>query len=213
LQIHTGQINGQGVSGTLGQIITNNQPVDEFYLKPFSGFDQKGNQIVGPPGSEIFAGNPNPSQLFGVSTTLRYKKLTLVINGGGSSGFLIYNNTATSVTNIAGISNGRNIDQNAYNSAEQPTSGVAASNRFLEDGSYFKLRNASLTYSFGNIGNYIKNLNVYVAGSNLFVLTGFSGFDPEVNIDKSNGGYPSSSIEYIPYPTPKSVVVGVNFAL
>jgi TonB-dependent starch-binding outer membrane protein SusC len=182
-------------------------------LKPFSGFDQKGNQIVGPPGSEIFAGNPNPSQLFGVSTTLRYKKLTLVINGGGSSGFLIYNNTATSVTNIAGISNGRNIDQNAYNSAEQPTSGVAASNRFLEDGSYFKLRNASLTYSFGNIGNYIKNLNVYVAGSNLFVITGFSGFDPEVNIDKSNGGYPSSSIEYIPYPTPKSVVVGVNFAL
>ena len=63
-------------------------------------------------------------------------------------------------------------------------SGVAASNRFLEDGSYFKLRNASLTYSFGNIGNYIKNLNVYVAGSNLFVITGFSGFDPEVNIDK-----------------------------
>lgn len=211
LAIYTGQINGQGVSGTLGQIITNNQPVDEFYLKTFGGFDQKGNQIVS--ANPTFAGNPNPGQLFGVSTTLRYKKLTLVINGGGSSGFLIYNNTATSVTNIAGIANGRNIDMNAYKSAEQPSSGVAASNRFLEDGSYFKLRNASLTYSFGNIGNYIKNLNVYVAGSNLFVLTGFSGFDPEVNIDKQNNGYPSSSIEYIPYPTPKSVVVGVNFAL
>jgi len=211
LSIYTGQINGQGVSGTLGQIITNNQPVDEFYLKTFGGFDQKGNQIVS--ANPTFAGNPNPGQLFGVSTTLRYKKLTLVINGGGSSGFLIYNNTATSVTNIAGIANGRNIDMNAYKSAEQPSSGVAASNRFLEKGDYFKLRNTSLTYSFGNIGNYIKNLNVYVAGSNLFVLTGFSGFDPEVNIDKSNNGYPSSSIEYIPYPTPKSVVVGVNFAL
>ena len=136
-----------------------------------------------------------------------------MINGGGSSGFLIYNNTATSVTNIAGIANGRNIDQNAYNSAEQPSSGVCASSRFLEDGSYFKLRNAALTYSVGNIGNYVKNLNVYVSGSNLFVITGFSGFDPEVNIDKQNNGYPSSSIEYIPYPTPKSVVVGVNFAL
>jgi TonB-dependent starch-binding outer membrane protein SusC len=211
LAIYTGQINGQGVSGTLGQIITNNQPVDEFWLKHFQGFDQKGNQIVS--ANPAFAGNPNPGQLFGVSTTLRYKKLTLVINGGGSSGFLIYNNTATSVTNIAGIANGRNIDMNAYKSAEQASSGVAASDRFLENGSYFKLRNASLTYSFGNIGNYIKNLNVFVAGSNLFVLTGFSGFDPEVNIDKSNGGYPSSSIEYIPYPTPKSVMVGVNFAL
>src|SRR5450432_1948591 len=211
LSIYTGQINGQGVSGTLGQIITNNQPVDEYYLKTFGGFDQKGNQIVS--ANPTFAGNPNPSQLFGVSTTVRYKKLTLTINGGGSSGFLIYNNTATSVTNIAGIANGRNIDMNAYKSAESASSGVAASNRFLEDGSYFKLRNASLTYSFGNIGNNIKNLNVYVAGSNLFVITGFSGFDPEVNIDKSQGGYPSSSIEYIPYPTPKSVVVGVNFAL
>jgi TonB-dependent starch-binding outer membrane protein SusC len=211
LSIYTGQINGQGVSGTLAQIITNNQPVDEFYLKPFGGFDQKGNQIIG--ANPAFAGNPNPTTLFGVSTTLRYKKLTLVLNGGGSSGFLIYNNTATSVTNISGISSGRNIDQNAYNSAEQPSSGVGASTRFLENGSYFKLRNASLTYSFGNIGNYIKNLNLYVAGSNLFVITGFSGFDPEVNIDKQQGGYPSSSIEYIPYPTPRSVVVGVNFAL
>jgi len=43
LSIYTGQVNGQGVSGTLGQIITNNQPVDEFYLKKFTGFDQKGN--------------------------------------------------------------------------------------------------------------------------------------------------------------------------
>ena len=180
-------------------------------LKQFEGFDQNGNQIIGP--NRTLQEIQIPATLFGLSTTLRYKKLSLVINGGGSSGFLIYNNTATSVTNISGIAQGRNIDKNAYNSAEQPSSGVGASTRFLEDGSYFKLRNAALTYTIGNIGNYIKNLNVYVSGTNLFVITGFSGFDPEVNIDKQNNGYPSSSIEYIPYPTPKSVVVGVNFAL
>ncbi len=211
LTINTGTVDGQGVSGTLIQVITNNQPVDEFYLKPFGGFDQNGNQIVG--ANPQYAGNPNPSTLFGVSTTLRYKKLSFIINGGGSSGFLIYNNTATSVTNISGIASGRNIDMNAYNSAEKASSGVAASTRFLEDGSYFKLRNATLNYSLGNIGDYIKNVNIYVSGTNLFVITGFSGFDPEVNIDKQSGGYPSSSIEYIPYPTPRSVTVGVNFAL
>jgi len=54
---------------------------------------------------------------------------------------------------------------------------------------------------------------VYVSGSNLFVVTKFSGFDPEVNIDKSNNGYPSRSIEYIPYPTARSIVVGLNFSL
>ncbi len=211
LFIQTGTIDGQGVSGTLGQAITNNQTVDVYNLKPWSGFDQKGNQIVAQ--NPVVGGNPNPTNLFGMSTTVRYKKLTLTINGGGSSGFLIYNNTATSVTNISGIANGRNIDLKAYNSAEKASSGVAASQRFLEDGTYFKLRNASLTYNVGNIGNYIKNLNVYVAGSNLFVITSYSGFDPEVNIDKQSAGYPSSSIEYIPYPTPRSMVVGVNFSL
>jgi TonB-dependent starch-binding outer membrane protein SusC len=212
LVIQTGTVDGQGVSGTLIQVITNNQPVDEFNLKQFGGFAQNGSQIVS--ANPSFSGNPNPNKLFGISTTVRYKKLSLTLNGGGEAGFLIYNNTATSVTNISGINTGRNIDLKAYNSAENPnTSGVAASTRFLEDGSYFKLRNASLNYNFGNIGNYIKNLNVYVSGTNLFVITGFSGFDPEVNIDKNSGGYPSSSIEYIPYPTPRSVVVGVNFAL
>jgi iron complex outermembrane receptor protein len=147
LLIKTGTIDGQGVSGTLGQAITNNETVDVYNLKTFDGYDQNGNQIVSL--NPVIGGNPNPKTLFGLSTTLRYKKLSLVINGGGSSGFLIYNNTATSVTNIAGISNGRNIDLNAYNSPEMPSSSAKASQRFLEDGSYFKLRNISLTYNVG----------------------------------------------------------------
>ncbi len=210
LTINTGQINGQGVSGTLGQIITNNQPIDEFYLKHFSGFDQNGLQQIG--ANPAFAGDPNPHWLFGGSTTLRYKKATLVVNGGGSGGFKIYNNTATSVTNLSGLAQGRNVDKNALNSAESPKSGVGASDRFLESGTFFKLRNTTLNYNIGNV-SYFKNMNVYVSGTNLFVITKFSGFDPEVNIDKSQNGYPSRSIEYIPYPTPRSIVVGVNFSL
>jgi iron complex outermembrane receptor protein len=65
----------------------------------------------------------------------------------------------------------------------------------------------------GNAGNYIKNLNIFVSGSNLLIITKFSGFDPEVNIDHSSGGYPSRSIEYVPYPTPRSITFGVNFSL
>jgi len=209
--IQTGQINGQGVSGTLGEAITNNQPVNEFYLKQFQGFDKNGNQTYG--ANPVFAGNPNPTSTFGVSTALTYKKFNLTINGGGSAGYMVYNNTATSVTNIAGIANGRNIDLKAYNSDEKPTSPVAANSRFLESGDFFKLRNVTLSYPVGNVGMYVKNLNVFVSGSNLFVITKFSGFDPEVNVDKSNNNYPSRSIEYIPYPTARVINFGVNFSL
>jgi TonB-dependent starch-binding outer membrane protein SusC len=211
IKIITGRIDGQGVSGTLSQVITNNQPVNEFYLKPFNGFDQSGNQIIGP--TPDFAGNPNPANSYGVSTSLTVKKISLTVNGGGESGYYIYNNTATSVTNISGIANGRNIDKAAYNSAEKPTSAVAASTRFLQSGNYFKLRNATLSYNFGSAGTYIRNLSAFVTGTNLLVITKFTGFDPEVNIDKSNNNYPSRSIEYIPYPTARTVSVGVNFSL
>jgi len=211
IKIQTGQINGQGVSGTLGQVITNNQPVNEYYLKAFGGFDASGNQIIG--ANPANAGNPNPTDNYGFSSTLRYKKFNFVVNCGGAAGFLIYNNTATSVTNISGISNGRNIDKNAYNSAEKTSSPVGASTRFLEKGNFFKLRNVSLSYNIGNAGKYVKNLNAFVSASNLFVITKFSGFDPEVNVDKSNNNYPSRSIEYIPYPTARAISFGFKFTL
>jgi len=209
--VQTGQINGQGVSGTLAQVITNNQPVNAYYLKTFKGFDANGNQLISD--NPSFAGDPNPHFLAGLSSTLRYKKFTLGLNMGGSFGFLIYNNSATSVTNIAGISQGRNIDVAAYNSAEKPTSGVLASTRFLEKGDYLKLRNVTLRYNIGNTGKYIKNMTAFVSGSNLLVITKFTGFDPEVNIDKSNNSYPSRSIEYVPYPTPRTISFGFNFSL
>ena len=211
LKIITGTIDGQGVSGTLSQIITNGQPVNEYFLKPFNGFDATGNQKIGD--DPAFAGDPNPHVISGFSTSLRYDKLTFSLNAGGAFGFLIYNNTATSVTNINGITSGRNIDQATFNSSEGKSSGVGASTRFLEKGDYVKLRNATIRYGVGNLGKYIKNLSVYVSGSNLFVITKFTGFDPEVNVDKSNGAYPSRSIEYVPYPTPRSISFGLNLSL
>jgi len=211
LQVQTGFISGQGVSGTLAQVITNNQPVNVFYLKPFQGYDASGNQIIG--ANPQFAGDPNPKNIFGFGTTVRLKKFTFTMNTGATTGFLLYNNTATSVTNIAGIAQGRNIDKAASNSPEGVASGVGASTRFLENGNYFKLRNLTVRYNLGNHGKYIKNMSAFISGSNLFVITKFTGFDPEVNIDKSNNSYPSRSIEYVPYPTARNVSFGINFSL
>lgn len=213
LRILTGQINGQGVSGTLAQVITNNQPVNEFYLKPFAGFETNGSPKIGASGSEVYSGDPNPHVVSGFSTTLRYNKFTLSVNAGGAFGYVIYNNTATSVTNINNITSGRNIDLEAFNSPEDKGSGAVASTRFLEKGDYVKLRNATLRYDIGSFGRFVKGASCFVSGTNLFVITKFTGFDPEVNVDKSSNNYPSRSIEYIPYPTPRTISAGINFSL
>ncbi len=210
--IQTGQVNGNGVSGALAQAITNNEPVNEYYLKPFSGFGKDSLQIIG--ANPVFAGDPNPHVIAGFSNTLRYDKLSLTFNASAAFGYLIYNNTFNTVTNISQIQKGQNIAESNLTSGESPKAGVAASTRYLEKGDYVKLRNATLSYAFGDLANgVIKNLNVYVSGTNLFVITKFTGFDPEVNVDKSNNNYPSRNMEYIPYPTPRIISFGLNFGL
>ena len=209
--ILTAQISGQGVSGALAQVIGNNHPVNVYYLKKFGGFDQSGQQIIAD--VPTFVGDPNPHLLFGFSTTLRFDKLSLNLNASGASGFLIYNNTSNTITNISNLQNGKNVDASVLGSSEAINSSVAASSRYLEKGDYIKLRNVTFGYALGDLGKYVKNLNVFVSGTNLFVITKFSGFDPEVNVDKSQNGYPSRSIEFIPYPTPRVINFGFNMSL
>jgi TonB-dependent starch-binding outer membrane protein SusC len=212
--IRTGEVDGNGVSGGFAEAIANNQTVDVYYLKPFQGYDKAGNQIVdsanlGPQ----FAGNPNPHEIYGFSNTFTYKKWTLTLNAGGSLGFMIYNNTLNTVTNIGQFSKGQNVSANQFGTGESISDGAQVSTRYLENGNYLKLRNATLTYAFGNLGQYIKNFQAFVGGSNLFVITKFQGFDPEVNIDKSIDAYPSRSMEYLPYPTPRIITFGFSFGL
>jgi iron complex outermembrane receptor protein len=56
-------------------------------------------------------------------------------------------------------------------------------------------------------------MNLYLTGTNLFVISNYLGFDPEVNIDKNIGGIPSLGVDYIGYPTPRTVSLGVTFSL
>ena len=63
------------------------------------------------------------------------------------------------------------------------------------------------------IAKFVKGARVSLTGQNLFVITNFTGFDPEVNVDKNIGGIPSNGIEYIPYPTARRFQLNFNFSL
>jgi TonB-linked SusC/RagA family outer membrane protein len=209
--ILTGTINGNGLSNTFAQVIANNQPINEFYMPHFLGYTSQGLDSV--TSDYRYVGDPNPHVLLGFSTTFRYKKLSLIINMGGAFGYKVFNNTAIAVTNIGLFSKGQNVSNSAFASGESINNGTVFSDKYLESGNFLKLRNATFSYSFGNVGKYVKNLNAFVTGTNLFVITKFTGFDPEVNIDKQNNGFASRSIEYLPYPTARVITFGVNLSL
>jgi iron complex outermembrane receptor protein len=116
------------------------------------------------------------------------------------------------VINIGNIGT-RNISSALPGTGEDPTNAIAPSTRYLEKGDYLKLANMTVGYRLGNLGKPFKNVTVTLTGQNLFVITGFSGFDPEVNVDKNVGGIPSAGIEYIPYPSARTILFGVQFGL
>ncbi|RYY57756.1 MAG: SusC/RagA family TonB-linked outer membrane protein [Chitinophagaceae bacterium] len=215
--IFTGELNGQGVSGTFVQTIQNGLPMNAFYTRDFQGIDpQTGQAIYADGGSSFFyVGNPNARTLLGISTTVNYKKLALTINMNGSFGQDVYNNTLNNVINVGSINGGRNIAVENYEASikEALSNPVTSSSRFIQKGSYMKMANATFSYSLGNVGKSFKGANIFVTGQNLFVLTDFTGFDPEVNVDKNLNGVPSVGIEYTPYPSARTITLGVNFSL
>ncbi|PWS29568.1 SusC/RagA family TonB-linked outer membrane protein [Pedobacter yonginense] len=213
--IKTGALNGQGLSGVTTEVIQNGLPLFAMVTREYKGLDANGFSIYTDDGfTNYYVGNPNPKVIMGLSTNFRYKKLSFTANFNGAFGQSIYNNTANSVLAISNLGT-RNISSALVSLpvAESLANPIAASSRYIEKGDYLKLANATLNYNFGNVGKAIKSLNIYVNGQNLFVITNYTGFDPEVNVNKSVSGVPSAGIDYTAYPTARTFNFGVNFSL
>jgi len=137
----------------------------------------------------------------------------LFVNMNGAFGHYLYNNTENSVLPIGNIIGGRNISKNiTKGSVKESTSNpLAPSTRYLEKGDYIKMANATLSYRFGNIGKAFRSATVSLTAQNLFIITKYTGFDPEVNVDKNINGVPSLGIEYTPYPSARTIILGINF--
>jgi iron complex outermembrane receptor protein len=215
--IPTGALDGQGITGSTVQVLQSGYPINAFFTRNFLGMDKASGLALYEKDGDVavFKGSPNPKTLVGLNTTVRFKKLSLTANMNGAFGGLIYNNTLNNVINVGSINNGKNIALSVFKDPikESFANPVTASSRFLEKGDYLKMANATLSYGIGNIGKMFKGVNVYVTGQNLFVITKYSGFDPEVNVDKNVNGVPSVGIEYIPYPSARTVTFGINVSL
>nr|WP_295921697.1 SusC/RagA family TonB-linked outer membrane protein [uncultured Dyadobacter sp.] len=222
----TASLRGQGFSGVLGQRMVSGQPLNAWYLARYAGLDPAtGTSMyegsdgitstsVDPAQNKFYTKSPNPKYLIGVSTDVTYKKFSAVVNMNGAFGHYLFNNTFATVLGINNLSN-KNIAREFFNRGikEATSNSAAPSTRYLEKGDYMKMSNITLNYRVGNVGKAFKNMSISLTGQNLFVLTGYKGFDPEVNTDGSSGGIPSLGIEYIPYPSARTFLLGVNFSL
>lgn len=212
--VETGEINGQGLSGVRSQRLANNQPLYVFFLRQHTGINEAGFSEFVDNEALDFVGDPNPDVLLGISTTLSVGKVDFTANFQGAFGQQIYNNTANAIFVIGNLGT-RNITNDLVSGdvQESQANPIKASTRYLENGDYLRLANARLSYRIGNIGSALKNCSVYVTGQNLLLFTNYTGFDPEVNTPKSVDGVPSFGIEYVPYPTSRTWLIGIDFGL
>jgi TonB-linked SusC/RagA family outer membrane protein len=211
-----GGLFGQGISGSTSQRFIDGQPIYVFYLRQHLGIGEDGQSeyVGGAAETKDYVGDPIPDALVGIFSTLNVGNLFANVAFNGAYGHQLYNNTANTVIPIGNLGS-RNIDANLLGGPvqEATSNAIKASDRYMEDGDYLKLTNASIGYNFGDIG-WFKGLSVSVTGQNLLVITDYSGFDPEVNtVNQNANGVPSYGIEYVPYPTARTVLLNVGFKL
>ncbi len=221
----TARLRGQGFSNVVGQRMVSGQPLNVWYLADFEGIDPSSGlsiyrSLTGEVGTEVdpaqnktYVNSPNPSTLLGVSTDVTFKRFTALVNFNGAYGHYLFNNTLATVLGLNNLS-GRNISPVYFRPDlnESISNSASPSTRYLEKGNYLKLSNASIIYNLGNVGNSIHNLSISLTGQNVFVFTKYRGFDPEVNTDGSTDGIPSLGIEYIPYPSARTFLFGIQFS-
>lgn len=211
--IPAGTIRGQGLSQAFSQILAGGQPLFSFFLREFEGFDDNGQPIGD---TQDFVGKSAlPDLNGGLSTSISYKNWDFSAFFAGQFGHYIYNNTRNAFFTAGAIANARNVTPDVLTSGEAGNAEAAVSTRFLEKGDFVRLQNASLSYNVPVSGEGLfKSMRLSLNGQNLFVITDYSGLDPEVSVQPGAGdllnGLPTAGIDYTSFPRPRIWTIGLN---
>jgi len=167
-------------------------------------------------------GNGQPDLYGGFSSSLDYKGLSLNFQINASIGNDVLNTTRIELESVTGATNDMATVTDHW-SEENPDSDIPRAvatghsfditSRYVEDGSYLRLQRARLSFDISRLGlsNNIRDARLYIMGTNLLTLTGYTGYDPEVNFQ--GGSNVAYSIDFKPYPKARTVSIGVNLVL
>ena len=209
--IPAGAINGQGLSGAFVQLLAGGRPLFSYYVRPFEGFDENGQPIGD--GQTFVGQDALPDVTAGFSLNASYKNWNFAAYLSGQFDFSVYNGTRNAFFTAGSLRSGNNVTKDVLTSGESGNAAADVSERFLEKGDYVRMQNATIGYNvpIGDIGTF-KSLLLSVTGQNLFLITGYSGLDPEVNTSGSNflNGIPTAGVDNLAYPRPRTITFGLT---
>lgn len=214
------------------QIIKVGESVGAFYMYEADGVDpatglQKfkdlnGDGAITQDADRKIVGSSQPKFLGSFTNTFKYKKLDVSIFLNASYGNKIFNWTRANLETGTGYTGAvatllnrwtpTNTITDVHKAIENPA--VTISDRFVEDGSFVRLKNVSIGYTIPNsLLSKLKlsALRVYISGSNLFTWTNYTGFDPEVNTNGQNSI--STGMDRAAYPNASSIQGGISLTL
>ena len=150
-----------------------------------------------------------PKVTYGWNNTLTYKKWALTAFFQGNIGNKIMNATRAHYSNKALLSAGKNVLADALKDKYFTSDNTYyyPSDRYLENGSFFRLSTLSLAYTFDNLDGWLKSVQVYGTAKNVFTITGYKGLDPDINL---GGLEPGLDKRETFYPHTRSFILGVK---
>ncbi|QSB29150.1 TonB-dependent receptor [Flavobacterium sp. CLA17] len=210
------QPDGGGQTGSTLQIFKEGRPLGQFFTLKYAGknadgvsqyYDKNGNLTTTPLNGVDYhyVGSAQPKLLLGWGNNFQYKKFDLSIFFRGVFGNKIFNATRADLFRPSTAMT-TNILVDAGNESPNDLNSYKYSSRFIEDGSYLRLDNMTLGYNFGKVGRYISSVRIYQTINNLFVITKYSGIDPEVEQGGTAPGVDSNNF----YPKTRTYMFGLN---
>lgn len=206
-----------------------NAGLGDFVFMDLNGYEADGKTLTGKPDGKLndadktSIGSPIPDFTYGFNVSLTYKNFDLGIFFEGVHGNEIFNaNRAYTFSTGSSFQKNRAV-LNAW-TPENPNTNIPRINGddnndnlrlsdfYVEDGSYLRLKNIQLGYTFPKqLLQKIKlqNLRIYVSGQNLFTVTDYTGADPEIG-QLSTTDYLSRGFDYGTYPQSRTITGGIN---
>ena len=213
---------GPGQTGATLQLLKVGYPIGQYFTLSYAGKDANGvSQFYKRDGSKTsgagfpsigtdywYMGNAQPKLLVGWNNNIRYKNFDLNFFLRGTFGHKIFNATRADLSYVtaAGVNN---LLSSASQDKVADIKNSFYSNRYIESGSYVRMDNATLAYTFQKPAKGISSIRLYITGNNLFTITDYSGIDPEIN----QGGI-APGIDYNNFfPKTRTMMLGINLTL